>query len=126
MTSRLTANKFIIDLVLITFTAGCTTMQSMPATDAESLASQIEGGDKISITRNDLTGVTFEVGTVSAEGISGDGLFVAYSDIRQIQMRQFSAGKSLGLAAAIVAVLALALASSGAGGIGGFYGPPVL
>ena len=111
MTSRLTVNKFIIYLVLIAFTAGCTTMRSLPATDAQSFASQIEVGDKIKIIRNDLTDVTFEVGAVSDEGISGDGVFVAYSDIRQVQVRQFSTGKTVGLVAAIVAGLAIAIAA---------------
>ncbi len=114
---RLTVNKFIIYLVLIAFTAGCTTMRSLPATDAQSLASQIEVGDKINIIRNDLTEVTFEVAAVSDEGISGDGVFVAYSDIRQVQVRQFSTGKTVGLVAAIiVAGLAIAIAASDLGG----------
>ena len=112
MTSRLAVNKFIIYLVLIAFTAGCTTMRSLPATDAQSLASQIEVGDKINIIRNDLTDVTFEVGAVSDEGISGDGVFVAYSDIWQVQVRQHSTGKTVGLVAAIVASLAIAIAAS--------------
>ena len=118
MTSRLTVNKFIIYLVLIAFTAGCTTMRSLPATYARSLASQIEVGDKINIIRNDLTDVTFEVGAVSDEGISGDGVFVAYSDIRQVQVRQTSNGTTVGLVAAIV--ILVALIGSAAGGSGGF------
>ncbi len=117
MTSRLTVNKFIIYLVLIAFTAGCTTMRSLPATDAQSLASQIEVGDKIKIIRNDLTDVTFKVSAVSDEGISGVGVFVAYSDIRQVQVRQFSTGKTVGLVAAIVAVLAAVASSAGPGQI---------
>ena len=110
MTNRLTVNKFIIYLVLIAFTAGCTTMRSLPATDAQSLASHIEVGDKIKIMRNDDTDVTFKVSAVSDEGISGDGVFVAYSDIRQVQVRQSSDGKSLVLVAALTLVLVGALA----------------
>ena len=123
MTSRLTVNKVIIYLVLIAFTAGCTTMRSLPATDAQSLASQIEEGDKIEIIRNDLTDVTFEAGAVSDEGIIGDGVYVAYSDVRQVQVRQFSTGKTVGLVAAIVAVLAIVASSADYGcgncGLGG-------
>ena len=122
MTSRLTVNKFIIYLVLIAFTAGCTTMRSLPATDAQSLASQIEVGDKIKIIRNDLTDVTFEVGAVSDEGISGDGVFVAYSDIWQVQVRQHSTGKTVGLVAAIAVGLAIAIGANNLGG-GPFFGP---
>ena len=105
MTSRLSVNKFIIYLVLIAFTAGCTTLRPLPETDAESLASQIEVGDKIKIMRNDDTDVTFKVSAVSDEGISGDEVFVEYSDIRQVQVRQLSTLKTVGLIAAIIAVL---------------------
>ena len=113
MTSRLTVNKFIIYLVLIAFTAGCTTMRSLPATDAQSLASQIEVGDKIKIMRNDDTDVTFKVSDVSDEGISGDGVFVAYSDIRWVQVSQQSIVKSAGLMVGITVVfLAIALSSA--------------
>ncbi len=112
MTNRLAVNKFIIYLVLVAFTAGCTTMRPLPATDAQSLANEIEVGDKIKISRNDYTDVTFKVSAVSDEGISGDGVFVAYSDIRQVQVRQSSTGKTVGLVAAIVAGLAIAIIAS--------------
>jgi len=118
MTSRLTVTKFIIYLVLIAFTAGCTTMRSLPATDAQSLTSQLEVGDKIKIMRNDETDVTFKVSAVSDEGISGDGVFVAFSDIRQVQVSQTGTGKTVGLVAGIGILVAL-LASGGGGGSGG-------
>ena len=116
-TSRLSVNKFIIYLVLIAFTAGCTTIRPLPATDAQSLASQIEVGDKIKIMRNDDADVTFKVSAVSDEGISGDGVFVAYSDIRRVQVSQTSNGTMLGIVAGIV--LLAALIGSGGGGLGG-------
>jgi len=109
--SRLTVNKLTVYLVLIAFTAGCTTMRSLPATDAQSLASQIEVGDKINIIRNDLTEVRFEVTAVSDKGISGDGVFVAYSDIRQVQVRRFSTGKTVSLVVVIVAAVIITIAS---------------
>ena len=103
MTRLLTVNKFVIYLVLIAFTAGCTTtMRTLPTNDAQSLASQLEVGDKIKIIRNDDTDVTFEVVTVSDEGISGEGVFVAYSDIRQVQVSHASAGAKVGWVAAMV------------------------
>jgi hypothetical protein len=108
-------NKLIINLILIAFAAGCTTMRPLPATDAQSLASQIEVGDQIKIMRNDDTDVTFKVSAVSDEGISGDGVFVAYSDIRQVQVSQTSMVKSLGLVAGIGIILAALLVSTGGG-----------
>lgn len=116
MTSRNPVNNFIIYLVLIAFTAGCTTMRPLPTTSGQSLSSQIEVGDKITIIRNDLTEVTFKVADVSEEGLSGDGLFVAFSDIQQVQVRQFSTGKTVGLVAAIVGVLALGSGVDAGGG----------
>ena len=115
MTSHLTVNRFIICLVLIAITTGCTTIGPLPATDAQSLSSQIEVGDKIKIIRNDLTDVTFIVADVSDEGLSGEGVFVAFSDIRQVQARQFSTSKTVGLVAAIVGGLAI-LAAKASGG----------
>ncbi len=114
MTSRLTGNKFIIYLVLIAFLAGCASFETLPGTDAQSLASQIEVGDKIKIMRNDDTDVTFKVSDVSDEGISGDGVFVAYSDIRWVQVSQQSIVKSVGLMVGIAVVfLALIISSNG-------------
>ncbi len=86
-------------------------MRSLPATDAQSLASQIEVGDKIEIVRNDLTEVSFKVNAVSDEGISGNGVFVAYSDIRQVQVSQFSHAKTWSLIGGIVVVVAVLAAS---------------
>lgn len=118
MTSRNPVNNFIIYLVLIAFTAGCTTMRPLPTTSGQSLSSQIEVGDKITIIRNDLTEVTFKVADVSEEGLSGDGVFVAFSDIQQVQVRQFSTGRTVAVVAAIVGFLAI-LASSVDYGLGG-------
>ncbi len=86
-------------------------MRSLPATDAQSLASQIKVGDKINIIRNDLTEVTFEVTAVSDKGISGNGVFVAYSDIRQVQVRHFSTVKTVSLVVVIVAAVTIVIAS---------------
>ena len=108
---RLATNKFIIYLVLIAFTAGCTTLKPLPASNAQSYASQLEVGDKVKIIRNNGTDISFKVTAVSDEGISGDGEFVAHSDIRQVEVRQFSTGKTVGLIVGIVGVLA-AIASS--------------
>ena len=117
MASRLTGNKFIIYLVLIAFTAGCTTMRSLPTTDAQSLASQIEVGDKIKIVRNDETAVKFTVDAISDEGISGDGVFVAYSDIRDVQINRFkllegTSGNIAGILLFLVVIVAYTVGSS--------------
>jgi len=115
MTYYLTINNFIVYLVLIAFTSGCTTMRPVPATGAQSLASQVEVGDKIKITLRDNSDVAFKVSAVSAEGISGDGVLVAYSDIQQVQVREFSTRKTVGLVAGIVWILVIVRKIDGQG-----------
>jgi hypothetical protein len=100
-----TANKFVICIVLITFVTGCTTMRPLPAADAQSIASHIEVGDKVQIIRNDASDVKFKVESISDEGLDGDGIFVAYSDILQISVREHSTAKTVGLIAAILIVV---------------------
>ncbi len=110
--ARLKFNKFVVFFALIAFLAGCASFETLPGTDAQSLASQIEVGDKIKIMRNDDTDVTFKVSDVSDEGISGDGVFVAYSDIRWVQVSQQSIVKSAGLMVGVtVVILAIAFSS---------------
>ena len=98
-------DKVVICIVLISFVTGFTTMRPLPATDAQSIASHIEVGDKVQITRNDASDVKFKVETISNEGLDGDGIFVAYSDILQIGVREHSTAKTVGLIAAIMVVV---------------------
>ncbi len=112
MTQRLTVSKFIIYLVLIAFATGCTAMRPLAEPNVQSLESQVEAGDNIKIIRNDHTEVMFDVSAVSDKGISGDGVYVDYSDIWQVQIRRFSAGKTAGLVVAIVAVAAISVNSA--------------
>lgn len=98
-------DKVVICIVLISFITGCTTMRPLPAADAQSIASHIEVGDKVQIIRNDASDVKFKVETISNEGLEGDGIVVAYSDILQISVREHSTAKTVGLVAAILIVL---------------------
>ncbi len=97
--------RVVICFVLIVFTTGCTTMRPLSAIDAQSLARQIDVGDKIKIMRNDGTDITFKVSAVSDEGISGDEVFIAYSDIRQVEVSLHSPVKTYGFLAVGALVL---------------------
>lgn len=114
--------RFIVCFVLIAFTAGCTTMRPVYGTDAASYAAQIEVGDKIEITRKDLTTVEFKVTDLSNDGISGEDTFVAYSDIETIQTVHSNARKITGIVLVGVALVGLvgtlAVAEAGIPGLG--------
>jgi len=114
-------NRFIVCFVLIAFTAGCTTMRPIYGMDEVSYAAQIEVGDKIEITRNDLTTIEFKITDISNDGISGDDTFVAYSDIQTIQTVKSNTGMILGIVGLGVLLGALvAVGSAGGVGLEGF------
>ncbi len=114
--ARLKFNKFVVYFALIALLAGCASFETLPGTDAQSLASQIEVGDKIKIVRNDETAVKFTVDAISDEGISGDGVFVAYSDIRDVQINRFkllegTSGNIAGILLFLVVIVAYTVGS---------------
>ena len=102
--------RVVICFVLIAFTAGCTTKRPVNGTDAAFVSAKIEVGDKIEITRKDKSSVKFRVTAISDDGISGKGTFVAFSDIKKLQLqvsRKNTAGKiiaGVALGAAAVAI----------------------
>ncbi len=84
--ARLKFNKFVVYFALIAFLTGCSSVQTLPGTDPQSLASQVKVGDYVKIVRNDDTAAKIFVDTISDEGIGGDGVFVAYPDIYEVQI----------------------------------------
>jgi hypothetical protein len=61
--------------------------------------------DKVQIVRRDASDVRFKVDAISNEGLARDGIFVAYSDILQVSVREHSTAKTDGLVAAILVVV---------------------
>jgi len=71
----------------------------------DSSTSQLEVGDKVRVIRHDATDAKFKIDTITIEGIGGDGVFVAYSDIQAVQVREHSTAKTVGLVAATLIVI---------------------
>ena len=113
--------RSIACLVFVTLSTACTIMQPLSATGDQTLSSQIEVGDKVEITRADGSVLTFKVSDVSVSGIGGGGEFVAYSDIRQVSIRQVRMGPTVGIIVGIVVVAALVGGGGGGGGGSGVY-----
>lgn len=80
--------RLVACLVLIAFAAGCTTMRPLEGPDPTAFASEIEVGDKVRITRSDFSAVEFEVTNVANDGIGGDGIFVPWADVQQVEIRR--------------------------------------
>lgn len=77
-------NKSLVCFVLLTLTLGCTTTRPFTASSPQELVDLVAVGDAIEIERKNGTRATLKVTDVSKDGISGDGIFVAYADIKQI------------------------------------------
>jgi hypothetical protein len=84
----------IIALFLCLFTAGCTTTTKVPATYWSTLATRIEPGDKVAITKSDGQEVKFKVDEVNNQGIAGDGQYVAYADMREVLLTEYDSEKT--------------------------------
>ncbi len=110
--------KTALYLVIATFIFGCTTMRSLSLANIQELQNQLEAGDEVKVTRKDGSAMTFGIDTVTETGISGDGTLVAWSDMQQIEVQEFSAGKTIGLVAGIAAAGLVATGGSDSGGSG--------
>jgi len=84
MTSHEVFNKALICTVLLTFTLGCTTTQTLTTTSPQALVDSVAVGDKVKIAKKDGTRLALKVTEVSTDGISGSGTFIPYADIQQV------------------------------------------
>lgn len=73
-------------------------------TDRQAVQGQLEVGDDVRVTRKDGSILEFATDSVTADGVSGDGNFVAWSDVQQLEVRQFSTGKTVGLVVLVAGV----------------------
>ena len=96
--------RAILCLVVVICLAGCTTLVPLSMTVGQAMQTQLEIGDEVRITRKDGSILEFTMDAVTDEGVSGDGNFVAWSDVQQLEVRQFSAGKTIGLVALVAGV----------------------
>jgi hypothetical protein len=114
--SRRSFNYFIFSAFFVSMASGCTTMHLLPATDTQSIRSELAIGETVRIIRKDASETTFEIEGISDDGISGGAELVAYSDIEEVRVRRSSTPKNIGLVAGIVLVVA-GLAGSDTSGL---------
>lgn len=94
--------KTVVWIVLLAFTTGCTSMRPITATTPATWQEQLSAGDEVHIRRSDGSEVLFTVEELDAEGISGGGFEVAYTDIDELSVRKGSAPKSAALGVGIL------------------------
>jgi len=116
--------KLVIWIVLITFTAGCTTAQQISA-DAATIQTHVNPGDKVKIYMNDetLSTLKMHVTGITDEGLQGKGYFVQYSDMNHIEIKNISTAKTLLLVGGLLLVVVTVVAASEAALVGALGAP---
>ena len=95
--------------------SACTTLQPL-SNDAASLQQSLHPGDQVELTTADGQDLRFKLAAVDASGLHGGGHDVAYTDIRSIDRRETSGGRTALLVLGVIAVGAAAAAEGGMGG----------
>ena len=108
MTGYVRLGRAIVYLVFVTFMIGCTTLRPLSLSNRQAVQSELQAGDEVKVTRKDGSAMSFGIDTVTDEGISGDGTLIAWSDMQQIEVREYSGAKTFILGAVVVGAVVLA------------------
>ncbi len=103
---------FIALLLSISLLA-CTSMRPIPASDRQAVRTAVKVGDEVSVVATNGKTYLLVLTTVEDDKIVGTGdnkkVTIRYEQIKSIEVRKVSAGKTVGLTAAIIGVTLVAL-----------------
>ena len=115
----------LITSTLICLSTACTTLRSVPA-DPARIRAEVRVGDTVRAVTADGTTHTFRVSAVGESSLVGNvnlanggadavgsRIELPYQDIRELDTRHVSGGKTTALAAVLVVVAAVAIATGG-------------
>jgi hypothetical protein len=74
---------------------------------SDEVHTSLKAGDTVQIVTRDGKTTTFEIVAVTMEAIVGQDHRIAFVDIAELQKREVDAGKTVGMVAAILGVIAL-------------------
>lgn len=101
--------KFVVALITLCCFAGCTTMRAANDVSPASIQAQLHEGDEVTITTKSGSVYNLTVTAIKRDALIGSAdrhaVKVAYDQIATLKVRKFSAGKTAGLGAGIVAGL---------------------
>ena len=117
--------RSIVLLVCMSLATGCTTFKPMAAANTEVIPSRIKPGDEVRLTTRDGRVREFIIKEVTDKQLVGENESVVdLSDITDIERREFSTGKTVGLVGGIIGVVLLIViiaASNSKGSSGGSW-----
>lgn len=105
-------------LIAVSLLVSCTSLKPVESAD---IHRSLSAGDSVRVVTKKGQQIEFEVVAVTAEAIVGKEQRIELADIRELQKREISPGKTAGLVAAIlgavVVVVLLVSFASGAGAV---------
>lgn len=88
-------SRAVVIAVLISFTTACTAFKPIAPIDAESLQTQLLVSDEVRILQKDGRESVLVIDEIDDKGVSGGGMFIAYSDMHVVSVRKNSVGRSV-------------------------------
>jgi hypothetical protein len=104
--------RALVALVALLAMVGCTTVQPLTV-NPQGLSSTLKRGDQVEVVTASGQELKITIDSVDANGLKGSGQQVSFSDIRSINRRQMSVGRT---ALIVLGVLAVGAAAAGGGG----------
>jgi hypothetical protein len=86
--------KLFVAVLLSLSLIACTTTRAVAARDVRSGQVQIDAGDRVRVQRTDGSVLAFRVSAVTPDGLRGPDLAVGWDEIAELEVTEFSAGKT--------------------------------
>ncbi|MDD2736883.1 MAG: hypothetical protein PHF56_23360 [Desulfuromonadaceae bacterium] len=99
--------RILVFILCICLATGCTTLKSLEPVEAQSVLSRIKPGDTLRLTTRDGKVREFILKEATDRELVGESERVNLSDITDLERREFSTGKTVGLVIGTIVIIAI-------------------
>jgi hypothetical protein len=99
--------RILIFILCISLATGCTTLKSLEPVESQAVLSNIKPGDTLRLTTRDGKVREFILKEATDRELVGESERVNLSDITDLERREFSTGKTVGLVVGTIVTIAI-------------------
>ena len=99
--------RIMVCILCISLATGCTTLKPLEPVESQAVLSRIKPGDTLRLTTRDGKVREFIVKEATDRELVGESERVNLSDITDMERREFSTGKTVGLVVGTVVIIAI-------------------
>jgi hypothetical protein len=99
--------RILIFILCISLATGCTTLKSLEPVESQAVLSHIKPGDTLRLTTRDGKVREFILKEATDRELVGESERVNLSDITDLERREFSTGKTVGLVVGTIVTIAI-------------------